>query len=108
MMQMDEIRQRFGHIEQMIHHASEVCRHAILLPMDLKDCIQLLDERSEQARQTMQTQDEESVLRCIDDLEELGDKAKSACERTGTVDDEVRNAIMQAHRELSELKHQLH
>lgn len=109
MMQMNEIQQRFNHIEQTIHHASEACRNAIMLPMDLKDCIQQLDEKSEQARNTMQqAPDEESVRRCIDDLEDLGDKARDACERAGTVDEEVKTAVMQAHQELSDLKHQLH
>jgi hypothetical protein len=108
-MQANEIRQRLQHIEETIHHASQACQNAILLPMDLKDSIQLLDERSEQAMHFMQqTQDENRIRQCIDDLEELGDKAKGACERAPSVDDEVRNAVMQAHRELSDLKHQLH
>lgn len=109
MMQIREIQQRFEHIEQTIHHASQACQEAILLPMDLKDSIQHLDEKSGQARQMMQqAQDEDSIRQCIDDLEQLGDRAKDACERAGTVDDEVKSAVMQAHRELSELKHQLH
>jgi phage shock protein A len=108
MMRLSEIQQRFDHIEQTIHHASQACAQAVMLPMDLKDSIQQLDEKSGQAKQVMQSQDEGRIRQCIDDLEELGDRAKDACERTGTVDDNVKNAVMQAHRELSELKHQLH
>jgi predicted RNase H-like nuclease (RuvC/YqgF family) len=109
MMQINEIQQRFDHIERTIHHASEACQHAILIPMHLKDCIQQLDEKSWHAKQLMrQTQDENSIRQWIDDLEELGDQAKDACERNNTVDPEVKDAIMQAHRELSDLKHQLH
>ena len=108
-MQISEIRQRYGNIEQTIHHASEACSKAIMLPIDLKESIQQLDQKSEQARQTMlQSEDEESIRRCVDDLEDLGDKARDACERAPSVDEEVRNAVMQAHRELSDLKHQLH
>jgi predicted DNA-binding protein len=109
MMQINEIQQRFNHVEQTIHHASEACRNAIMLPMDLKDCIQQLDERSGQAKQVMQqTQDETRIRQCIDDLEDLGDRARDACERAPTVDEEIKSAVMQAHRELSDLKHQLH
>jgi methyl-accepting chemotaxis protein len=109
MMQINEIQQRFDHVEQTIHHASEACRNAIMLPMDLKDSIQQLDEKSEQAKKMMQqTQDQDRIRQCIDDLEEVGDRVKDACERAGTVDEEIKNAVMQAHRELSDLKHQLH
>ena len=109
MMQINEIQQRFSQVEQTIHQASQACQNAILLPMDLKDSIQQLDEKSGQAKMTIQqTQDAEQIRQCIDDLEQIGDRAKDACERAPTVDDDIRNAVMQAHRELSDLKHQLH
>ncbi|RJG06505.1 hypothetical protein D3870_11215 [Noviherbaspirillum cavernae] len=109
MMERGELQQRLSHIEQTIHHASEACQHAILLPMHLKDCIQQLDEKSWHAKQMMQQMpDENSIRQCIDDLEEVGDQARDACERNETVDPEIRDAVMQAHRELSDLKHQLH
>ncbi|HEV2611657.1 MAG TPA: hypothetical protein VGU61_15415 [Noviherbaspirillum sp.] len=109
MMQINEIQQRFNQVEQTIHTASEACRNALLLPMDLKDCIQHLDEKSGEVKMTIQqTQDEEQIRQCIDDLEQLGDQAKDACERAPSLDDEIKNAVMQAHRELSDLKHQLH
>ena len=108
MMQVSEIRQRFNHVQQTIQNASQACRQATSLPMDLKDCIQQLDQKSGQAQQMMQSQDENQIRQCIDDLEELGDKAKDACERSGAVDNNVKNAVLQAHRELSDLKHQLH
>lgn len=109
MMQIREIQQRFTHIEQTIQNASAACQRAILVPMQLKDCIQQLDQKSESAKQLLQqSEDESTIQQCIDDLEELGDQAKDACERSDTVDEEVKNAVMQAHRELSDLKHQLH
>jgi len=108
-MQIREIQQRFTHIEQTIQNAADACQRAILLPMQLKDCIQQLDEKSESAKQVIQqTEDQDTIRQCIDDLEELGDQAKDACERSDTVDENVKNAVMQAHRELSDLKHQLH
>ena len=107
-MQANELQQRFSQVEQSIHHAAECCRSASNVPMDVKDSIQQLDQRASQARNTIQSQDDSQVQRCIDELEQLGDRAKDACEHSGNVDGELRNAIMQAHRELSSLKHQIH
>jgi DNA-binding transcriptional regulator YbjK len=108
MMQANELQQRFSQVEQSIHHAAECCRSSMNVPMDLKDSIQQMDQRTSQAKQIMQSQDENQVQRCIDELEQLGDRAKDACEQSRNVDGELRDAIMQAHRELSDLKHQLH
>jgi len=108
MMQSRELQQRFSHIEQTIHQAAQACEKATGVPMDVKDSIQQMDQQTGQARQTMQSQDESRIMECVDNLEQLGDRAKNACERAGQVDETLRNAVMQAHRELSELKHQLH
>jgi uncharacterized coiled-coil DUF342 family protein len=108
MMRANELQQRFSQVEQSIHHAAECCRSATNVPMDLKDSIQQLDQRTSQARNLMQSQDESRVQQCIDELEQLGDRAKDACEHSGNVDGELRDAVMQAHRELSSLKHQIH
>ena len=52
--------------------------------------------------------DEDTVRRCVDDLEQPGDRAKDACQRADNVDDKLKSAVMQAHLELSDSKHQLH
>lgn len=108
MLQENEIRQRFRNIEQTIHHAADACAHTSGVPMDLKDCIQQMDQRSSQAGEVMQSSDQDRMMQCVDELEEMGDRAKDACERAGNVNPELRDAVMQAHRELSDLKHQLH
>lgn len=110
MMRADEVRQRFNQIEQTIHQASQACERAGAgVPMDLKNSIQQLDQQSSQARQQLQNaQDEQSIIQCVDQLEELGDRAKAACEKGGNVDQQLKQAVMQAHQELSQLKHQLH
>ena len=108
MMQTQEIQKRFNQVEQSIHHAAQVCQSTNSVPMDLKDCIQQMDQESGQAKQKMQGQDQQQMIQCVDRLEELGDRARDACERAGNVDGELKNAVMQAHRELSDLKHQLH
>ncbi len=110
MMQADEVRQRFNQIEQTIHQASQACERAGTgVPMDLKNSIQQLDQQSSQARQQLQNaKDEQSIVKCVDQLEELGDRAKAACEKGGNVDEQLKQAVLQAHQQLSQLKHQLH
>ena len=110
MMQADEVRQRFNQIEQTIHQASQACERAGAgVPMDLKNSIQQLDQQSSQARQQLQNaKDEQSIVKCVDQLEELGDRAKAACEKGGNVDEQLKQAVLQAHQQLSQLKHQLH
>jgi methyl-accepting chemotaxis protein len=110
MMQMNEIRQRFNQVDQTVHQAAQACERSDSLPMDLKDSLQRLEQQTEKAREVIaQAQDENQVRQCIDQLEDIGDEARDACERSGkAVDDSVKNAVMQAHRELSDLKHQLH
>ncbi len=109
-MRADEVRQRFNQIEQTIHQASQACERAGAgVPMDLKNSIQQLDQQSSQARQQLQSaEDEQSIIQCVDQLEELGDRAKAACEKGGNVDQQLKQAVMQAHEELRQLKHQLH
>lgn len=109
MMQSKELQQRFSQVENTIHQAAQRCQQAQAVPMDVKDCIQKLDQQAIHARNLLQSQDENQIRQCVDDLEQLGDRAKEACEHsTGNLDDQLKSAIMQAHRELSDLKHQLH
>lgn len=108
MMQTNEIRQQLQHIGQTIHQAADACTHASGVPMDLKDCVQQMDQRSTQMEQNLQGADQDWMMECVEDLEEMGDRAKDACERSGSVDQQLRQAVMQAHSELSQLKHQLH
>jgi len=108
MMQSNELQQRFSHIEQTIHQAAQACERASGVPMDVKDCIQQMDQQTGQAKQTIQSQDDKRIREYVNNLEQLGDRAKDACERAGKMDESLKNAVMQAHNELSDLKHQLH
>jgi len=108
MLQTSEIRQRFNHIEQTVGQATEACRNSAYIPSDLKECINELERQTGQARQVMQSQDESQIIDCVDDLEELGDRAKFACEQARGLDENLRDAVLQAHQELSDLKHNLH
>ncbi len=110
MMQADKVRQRFTQIEQTIHQASQACERAGSgVPGDLKSSIQQLDRESIKARQQLQqAQDDQAIIDCVDQLEELGDQVKAACEKSGDVDQQLKSAVLQAHEELRQLKHQLH
>lgn len=110
MMQANEVQQRVSQIKQTISKASQACDSAgESVPADLKKSIQQLGKRSDQASETLkQSSDEESIRQCVDELEELGDQAKTACENSANVDQNLKDAVMKAHQELSQLKHQVH
>ena len=75
---------------------------------ELKSCVQQLDQQTTQARQDIQSENESEIVQCVDQLEELSDRAKRELERSNNIDSQIRTAILQAHKELSNLKHQLH
>ena len=110
MMQANEVQQRVSQIKQTIQQASQACDSAgESVPADLKNSIQQLGKRSDQASETLkQSSDEASIRQCVDELEELGDQAKVACEKSANIDQNLKDAVMKAHQELSQLKHQVH
>jgi uncharacterized protein YukE len=110
MMQANEVQQRVSQIKQTIQQASQACESAgERVSESLKNSIQQLDQRSDQAAHTLQqSSDEASIRQCVDELEQLGDQIKSACERSENIDQSVKDAVLKAHKELSELKHQVH
>ena len=108
MMQANEIKQRISHIERSIHQAAQACAADSSVPQDLKKCVSQMDQQSLQANQIMQSHDETRIRQYVDQLEELGDRARTACQTAGNVNDQLKSAVMQAHNELSTLKHQLH
>ncbi|MGZ5885251.1 MAG: hypothetical protein ACXWJE_12895 [Burkholderiaceae bacterium] len=108
MLQANEIQQRFRNIQQSIQQASQACQSSANVPSDLKDSIQQLDSQSNKAQQVLQSQDQQQIIQCIDNLEQLGDRARDACQQSQNVDGQLKQAVMQAHDELSDLKRQLH
>ena len=108
MLQVNEIKQRFNQIERTIGNASTACQADTSAPAELKTCLQQLDQESEQVREALQANDENSIRQHIDSMEQLGDRAEMALKKAGKVNDKVKSAIRQAHSELSNLKHQLH
>ena len=107
-MQMSEIKKRVVNVEHTIHKTAEICEQDHSAPEQLKQVINQLNQQSTQGKQIIQdTHDESRVRQYISELESLGDSAKLACD-TGKVSPELRSAVMQAHNELRDLKHELH
>ena len=110
MMQANEVQQRVNQIKQTIHQACQACDSAgDSIPSNIKSSIEKLGQRSDQAAKTLQqSSDEASIRKFVDELEQLGDQAKTACDSAANVDQKVKDAVNKAHQELSQLKHQVH
>ena len=110
MMQANEVQQRVSQIKQTIQQASQACDSAgDSVSGNIKSSIEQLGQRSDQATKTLkQSSDEASIRQCVDELEQLGDQAKVACESAVNVNQKVKDAVIKAHQELSQLKHQVH
>ncbi len=108
-MQTHEIQQHFNRIEHAIHQAAQACQSAVVLPMALKDSIQLLEQHSMQMKKVLQqSRGEHRIRQCLKDLEQLDKRVQHACQQAPNVDAELKKAVALAHQELSDLKKQLH
>jgi chromosome segregation ATPase len=108
-MQSDQIKQQLAQVEQCVQQATQACQADQAAPQELKDSVRELGDQSRQAHEFMQgTKDEASMRQCIDDLEESSDRAKEACQSAGNVSQKLKDAVIRAHRTISQLKHQLH
>jgi predicted DNA binding CopG/RHH family protein len=108
MLQHSEIKRRFGRIEHDIEEAATACQGSAKLPQDLKDCVMQWEQHSTKAKKIFDSQDDRSIRRCVDDLEEIGGRAELALQGAVGVDAKVRTAVVHAHSELADLKRQLH
>lgn len=109
-MQASQVKEQFPRIERSIDQAAQLCQTASQVPEKLRSCIDQLDKESEQAKQMLAKETNDSkIIECIDRLEKLGDQAMEACKQGGnSVDQDLQSAVKQAHDELSSMKHQLH
>lgn len=108
-MQINQVKERIGRVEQCASDALQACQSASGVTQELQQCVDELDRRSHEAMQLVQgTQDEQRIVQCVDDLEKIGDRAMAACRQADGVDPQLKSAVRQAHDELSSLKHQLH
>src|ERR1700687_2021502 len=108
MLQASEIQKRFTHLQQTIDQASQACYADATLPKDLIESVDRLDKQSASAKTVMASNDQVRMRQCVDDLEQLGDRAEKACERATNINAKVKSAVSSVHAELSDLKKQLH
>ena len=108
MLQPKEIQQRLSSVEQAIGQAAQALSAEPNIPSELRDCIQRLDKQSDLVKEVIQSRDEMRIRKMVDDMEDLGDRAKKVCNSGASLTPQIRNAVMRVHDELSNLKHQLH
>jgi chromosome segregation ATPase len=108
-MQVSRIKQQFPQIEQSIHQAVQACQNDQSVSQELKSSVQQLDSQCRQAHAVLQqSQDESRIRQTIEPMEATADRAKQACQGAGNLQPQTKSAVMQAHDQLSQLKHQLH
>lgn len=108
-MQVSEIKQRFNQFEQCVEKAMQACQKDANVPPQLADTIKDLDREVHAVHdQVLQARADSDVVSSIDRLEEMGDNAKDACKSASNLSQETQNAVLDMHREISTLKHQLH
>jgi hypothetical protein len=108
MLQTNEIQRRFSSVEQAIGQAAQACSAERDVPSELRDCLQRLDRQSDLVKEVIQSKDELRIRKMVDDLEQLGDRAKRVCSSGAKLTPQMRSAVLHMHEELSELKHQVH
>jgi hypothetical protein len=105
--QSNDIDQRLGFIDQTILHAMRACRTDANVPEELKEYIQMLGQRSCQARQALQSRDVHGVRKSVDDLARISQEAQGRIHPADGVNYALKSAVILTHIELSALRHQL-
>jgi hypothetical protein len=107
MMQMDQIQRRLSEVLRVVDFAAQECQSESNVPGDLRACLRELDLSAARAGQVMQSHDEMRIRAWVEDMEALTDRAERVVTRSSSVESELRHAILEAHNELLNLKHQL-
>ena len=108
MLQHSEIKRRFSRIEREIEVVATACQSNAKLPQNLKDCVMQWEQHTTKAKNIFNSHDDKSILRSVDDLEEIGGRAELALQGAVGVDAKVKSAVVHAHSELADLKRHLH
>jgi hypothetical protein len=105
--QSDDIHQRLGFIDETIFHALRACWSDASVPNELKEFIQLLGQRSWQARQALRDHDVRAVRQSIADLVRISREAQGHIHAADGTNYELKSAVILTHIEVSALQHQL-
>lgn len=109
-MQISEIKEHFNHFEQCVQEAMQACQQESNVSPQLADTIRSLDREVRGAHDMVLGAQQESgeLIQCIDRLEEMGDDAKRACQSSSGLSQKMKSTVLDLHKEISTLKHQLH
>lgn len=107
-MQASQVKSEFPSVKQSVAQAAQLCQTANDVPDNVRGALEQLNQQINEASTFLEREtNEEKILQCIDELEELGDQAKNAC-RSSQVDPQVAEAIVKAHDAISQLQSRLH
>src|SRR5690606_32878124 len=96
-----------GFIDRTIVHALRACYADGGVPEELKECVEMLGERSSQAQQALQERDTHGVRQSIADLVRISDEAQGCIHTADETNYELKSAVILTHIELSALQSQL-
>lgn len=107
-MQASQVKSEFPSIKRSVDQAAQLCQTSNDVPENVRGALEQLNRQaSEVSRFLEQETNDEKILQCIDELEELGDQAKNAC-RSSQVNEQVAEAVVKAHDAISDLQRRLH
>ena len=104
-MEVKQIKQELSQVELIIGRALQALKNDDGAPRDLKESVKELDGH---VRKAKQSQDQKVLAQCVYEMEAASDRARDACDRAGNLDAQTRSVVLEAHKQLSSLKHQLH
>ncbi|RJF97610.1 hypothetical protein [Noviherbaspirillum saxi] len=102
-----EILNRLAFIDRTIIHAAKACHHDENVPMELRNCVFRLRQRSRQAQQALRARDESRVRQSIDDLTRISDEAQHRLHPSDGMTYALKSAVILTHIELSALQYRL-
>jgi uncharacterized protein YoxC len=108
MLQANEIKQRFSHLQQTIGEAEQACKSAQDAPTEVRNCIEKLSREYKQAQDVMQSNDQNRIVQCVDSLEAMGDEVKRVSRSLPQMPAHLEACVTKVHAELSDYKHKLH
>lgn len=107
-MQANQVKSEFPSIKQSVAQAAQMCQTANDVPDNVRGALDQLNRQTDEAGRFLEREtNDQKILQCIDELEELGDQAKNAC-RSSQVSDQVAQAVIKAHDAISDLQRRLH
>ena len=107
-MQLSQVKEYFPGVKQRIDSAAQLCQTTTDVPDSVRSRLAKLDSEADETARVLEKEgNENNILQCIERLEKLGDRVVSACNSV-KVNQQVEQAVRQAHDAISNLKHRLH